>query len=1137
LTIKVTKHAGSDEAATLLLSLPWELIHDEQGYLFEGKHGIRVRRRLPRGKSYPAVATEPPIHVLLVSPRPEDESAGYIDHRASARPLVEALSQLGELAEFKLLTPPTFPALEQELQRGNYHVVHFDGHGVYDRQHGLGALCFEDPADSGKVDKRRSQLIKADQIAAIIKDHRVPLFFLDACQTSKAGDDPSSSVAGKLLESGVASVAAMSHSVLVETTRRFVSVFYPELMTGQRVGQAMLAAQRSLKNDSFRGRVFTGELHLQDWFVPVLFQEKQDPQLIREVPASQVQAILAKQRELAIGDVPGEPKHGFVGRSRELLKAERMLEHERYVVLLGDGGEGKTTLASELARWLVFTRRFQRAAFVSLESDDDATKALSAIGRQLVPNYLSRAGQKPEDAFKLMERALTDHTTLIVLDNMETVLPLPETLLQLFTILGKFGSTRLIFTSRERLPEPFAGYVQRVGRLDRPDAIRLVGQVLGEGKLMPHTKDAGESEEEIEKLVDAVGCHARALELLAREVAESGVRNATGKIHELMAALETKHPGERERSLLASVELSLRRLPEVTRRMIRPLGVFQGGGSMPAIAVALKIEKDELLALTQWLVGVGLAEDAGFSYLRFDPALAPALLAEMNEEEKETARTAWANTMAAMVDFLRGQQSTDASLSGNLTLLELPNLLAALDYVRERESPERVVDLATSLESLIVVLKRQKALERVVDIRKKVGQQLRSWGRARFEAERSALEMLIEEGRQREAVDAAGALLKAATVAGEKAYDGAAYDLAGAHFMLGRALQRSGAAEDALPHLDEARSRFLWLDKSSMANKALLDKADCLVDLGRYEDATKSYEEVIATADKLRDRRTVAVGKCQLATVRLLQAQYTEALNLYREVREIFQQLGEPGSVASIWHQIAMVHYNAGQYEAAERASQESLKINVQIDNRSGQGLTLNQLGVLYARIGRSEDAVAFYRQAADAYEALEDLSHEGACRHNLGGELLKLRRYDEARIALVRAIECKRPFGHAATPWNAFARLSDLERAVGNEQAARQARSQATQAYFAYRRDGGESQTPAGQLRALVAQQPDAAKADLTRLLQDPDLTDDLRVFIPYLQAVLVGSRDITLADDPKLYYADAVELLLLIESLSAKK
>ena len=61
------------------------------------------------------------------------------------------------------------------------------------------------------------------------------------------------------------------------------------------------------------------------------------------------------------------------------------------------------------------------------------------------------------------------------------------------------------------------------------------------------------------------------------------------------------------------------------------------------------------------------------------------------------------------------------------------------------------------------------------------------------------------------------------------------------------------------------------------------------------------------------------------------------------------------------------------------------------------------------------------------------DLATEGRSRSNLGIRLIKLRRYDEARRELLRAIECKQPYGHASEPWKTFGILCDLERAVGN--------------------------------------------------------------------------------------------------------
>jgi hypothetical protein len=380
------KQVEVNEAAAELLALPWELLRDNRGYLFHGAHGVRVRRRLPNRHAQPVVAVQAPIRVLLVSPRPEeDDAVGYIDHRVSAKPVVEALAQLGELAELTLLTPPTFGALEKELQRAHdagkpYHVVHFDGHGVYNPKCGLGALRFEDPADLDKLEKRRSQTVDAKRIAEVIRDHRIPLFFLDACQTAKTEKDPAASVAAQLLQEGVASVVGTSHTVLVETTRRFVTVFYRELVQGARVGQAMLAGQRELYGDTWRGKVFgAGDLRLQDWFVPVLFQEEDDPQLIVAVPPAEVQALQRQARKLSLGDLPPEPAHSFVGRSRELSAMERLLADKPYVVIRGEGGEGKTALGVELARWLVATRRFRRAAFVSLEKHGDIRTVMDAL--------------------------------------------------------------------------------------------------------------------------------------------------------------------------------------------------------------------------------------------------------------------------------------------------------------------------------------------------------------------------------------------------------------------------------------------------------------------------------------------------------------------------------------------------------------------------------------------------------------------------------------------------------------------------------------------------------------------------------------------------------------------------------------
>ncbi|HEV3468406.1 MAG TPA: TIR domain-containing protein [Pyrinomonadaceae bacterium] len=1162
------EQAAASEAAAELLALPWELLHDGRGFLFHGKHPVRVRRRLPNRHRQGSRPTKQPIRVLLVSPRPEQEGVGYLDHRISALPLVEAVEGLGELAELTVLAPPTFGALEQALQSADeagepYDVVHFDGHGVYDPRVGLGALCFEDPNEVGKLAGRAMQLAHAERLAEVIREHRVPLVFLEACQSAKTDKDPTASVAARLLEEGVTSVVAMSHSVLVETARRFVGAFYRELARGRRVGGAMIAGQQELHRDSHRGQMLgAGELRLQDWFVPVLYQEEHDPQLVSKLLPEQVQQLQGVGRSLSLGELPEPPAHHFIGRSHELLALERLLHSEPWAVIRGQGGEGKTTLAAELARWLVRTGRFGRAAFVSLERYTDARGVLDSLGRQLLPEGDSYSVANYADlkqARQPIERALRDSATIIVLDNLESVLPDSEGSLppgaapieELFDLCRKLieadAATRLAFTTREPLPAPFDDRRSeiRLGPLGREDAVRLVSEVMKREGLEPKADDPGGDPREVTELVEAVGRHARALVLLSREVARRGVQGTTENLHRLMGEMHARFPGDRENSLYASVELSLRRLPEGSRERAKALALFHGGAHLYVLAHVLGAEPEEVMELARQLIGVGLAEDMGDAHLRVDPALPPYLLRGMGEGEREALRGRWAEAMAGLTGFLNQQQGQDASLSARLTLLELPNLLAMLRRAEEKLPPEEAVELAGSVERLLSTLGLPQAQAEAAAVRERAAQKLAGWGHARYLAARAEVDRLLDRGEVRAAYAVAERLLRRCQEAGEGAYPEAAYDLGMAHFSLGRVLRFGGAAAEALPLLAEARRRFEALARDGittaarMAAATLTESGNCLKALGQLDEAAAAYEECVRRAEELGDQRGAAVAKGQLGSVRLWQRRYSEALAAHEEARRTFEGLGEPRSVAAAWHQTGLVHRQAGQYEQAERAYRQSLAIEVQQRNAAGEASSLNELGSLYGTMGRLEEAVKCFRQAADIRVRLQDQHKEGLVRNNLATVLLMLKRYDEARREVLRAIECKEPYGHAATPWTTWDILHGLESAAGDAEAAARARRRAVESYLAYRRDGGYGTTPAAQLCAAAAEAIAVGDtSELEQYLSRP-LGEDAQpwagVVFPKVLAVLRGERDPALAEDPELDYDAAVELLLLLEGLKS--
>jgi tetratricopeptide (TPR) repeat protein len=176
----------------------------------------------------------------------------------------------------------------------------------------------------------------------------------------------------------------------------------------------------------------------------------------------------------------------------------------------------------------------------------------------------------------------------------------------------------------------------------------------------------------------------------------------------------------------------------------------------------------------------------------------------------------------------------DSRLANRLTLLELPNLMALLDWLRQRleadsDIAERVADTAGKIEQLLAPLNRPQALARAVALRQRAAALLPEWGKAQFENQRLQIERLLDQGQLQAAYDQAQALLTKVQAVGPTAYPGADYDLALAHFLLGRVLSTAGQAAPALElFVKPSSSSRRWGSRARMAYVALTEQADCL---------------------------------------------------------------------------------------------------------------------------------------------------------------------------------------------------------------------------------------------------------------------------------------------------------------------
>lgn len=628
---------------------------------------------------------------------------------------------------------------------------------------------------------------------------------------------------------------------------------------------------------------------------------------------------------------------------------------------------------------------------------------------------------------------------------------------------------------------------------------------------------------------------------------------STGGINEtvsqIFTVLNKSLSDKRESTLSTGIENSLRQLSSEIREKIKPLGVFQGGGSISNITSVLQLNDAERDLLVSKLLEINLAKPMSYGFLHFHPSLCPFLLNELDETTLDRSRGRWSECLRQLSEFLYKQQSEDSKLADELTLMELPNLIKSMEYVQAQEVPEVTLDRATLFEQLIAHLDKPDILAKIKAIQVEEKRKSSEWNSTRCETLRMQVEKYLEIGNLPQALSVAQVTLDKCLKAGDQSYEGADYDTAEAYTLLGRVLRIGGASENALQSINEALKRFEQIasrKKSDaagiMISSSLAKKGECLLDLDRLDESAAAFQECVRIADKFNSKKHAAIGKGQLGTVRLSQERYEDAIKAHNEAREIFEDLGDSDMVAVAYQQLGAIHEEIGQFEEAEQSFQKSLVISEEQKNLLDQAKNMGRLGSFYAKVGRSDEAVTFLQRSAEKYVEINNMADEGRVRGNLSITLITLKRYEEARQEIQRAIECFKPYGHKVEPWRAWDKLREIELADGNQEAAAQAREQAIKLYLAFRSDGGEDQNPGARLctlfdDAIGSKPPEEVKKHLDEVAKDPKIPDEGKLLISKLQTVLTGSREKELASDPNLNYIDAAEILFLLEKLEKRK
>lgn len=260
-----------------LAAVPWEALFDPVAGTYLSRKEPLVRW-VPGPHDPEPTIFKPPLRILGMISAPR--GLPVLDVAAEQQRLEEALRTQIDSGRVELtwLDDASWQGAHGKLLEGQWHVLHFVGHGGYDDETDEGLLVLV--GSDGRAD-----YVPASRLADLL-DEAEPtprLVVLNSCQSGAMSyTDLFSGTAAALVHSGIHAVAAMQFAITDGAAIAFSRAFYAALANGRPVGEAVRSGRI--------GILGTGRDTLE-WVTPVLYLRGDDTRLLDAVRPAAVATL------------------------------------------------------------------------------------------------------------------------------------------------------------------------------------------------------------------------------------------------------------------------------------------------------------------------------------------------------------------------------------------------------------------------------------------------------------------------------------------------------------------------------------------------------------------------------------------------------------------------------------------------------------------------------------------------------------------------------------------------------------------------------------------------------------------------------------------------------------------------------